>query len=137
MFKCKQKMGHMVIPIFYGVEPSHVRLLKGRFGRAIHSREKRLPGMVAPREGHQALTGDANMRGWDHDDASPDGELIKAVVRGTPGVLLRVFQLDIPEHLLRFGHCSTSGCLDVEDSMRTHEWWKDSERRFLRKRRYE
>lgn len=98
MLDCKEKMGHVVLPILYGVRPYEVRELQGNFGRAIHSRENCLRGMVAPREGHQALTGDANLRGWDHDDARerPSGmdatwegyEVFKEVVES------RIFESD-------------------------------------------
>ncbi|XP_048136656.1 toll/interleukin-1 receptor-like protein [Rhodamnia argentea] len=41
MMDCKKSMSHMVLPIFYKVDPSYVRFLKGNFGEAFRFREKR------------------------------------------------------------------------------------------------
>ncbi|KAK3409011.1 hypothetical protein EUGRSUZ_J01133 [Eucalyptus grandis] len=54
MSECSNSRGHMILPLFYHVEPHDVRDLKGRFGDEFRSREQRLL-MGATGEGLRAL----------------------------------------------------------------------------------
>ncbi|XP_044506091.1 disease resistance protein RPV1-like isoform X2 [Mangifera indica] len=45
---CKKRFGQMVIPIFYHVDPSHVRNQTGAFGEAFNALKKRFEERLAP-----------------------------------------------------------------------------------------
>ena len=62
----KTKSGHVVLPIFYKVEPSHVRHQKESFGKAFVSLKKHFePKIVEAWE--QALKDVASMKGWESE----------------------------------------------------------------------
>ncbi|XP_060671636.1 TMV resistance protein N isoform X2 [Ziziphus jujuba] len=61
--ECKKKMGLVVLPVFYGVEPTEVRKQIGRFGREFMKVFKDNVGMV--KKWREALLEVANVSGWD------------------------------------------------------------------------
>ncbi|KAL3719047.1 hypothetical protein ACJRO7_004055 [Eucalyptus globulus] len=104
MMECKESMGHMVLPIFYKVNPSDVQCLKGNLGNfrdAYYSREKGLRGGDAIMESLRVFKDVCDIKGSHHHYTGSDGELIKVVVQGVLRQLRHHFQLDVPEHLVR------------------------------------
>ncbi|XP_018719279.2 disease resistance protein RPV1-like [Eucalyptus grandis] len=102
--ECKESMGHMVLPIFYKVDPSDVQCLKGNLGNfrdAYYSREKGLCGGDAIMEGLRVFKDFCDIQGSHHHYTGSDGELTKVVVQGVLRQLRHHFQLDVPEHLVR------------------------------------
>lgn len=65
--KCKEEKGQMVIPVFYGLEPSHVRKQTGEFGETFQmickNRSDELPDLWKG-----ALTHVANIHGYHSDN---------------------------------------------------------------------
>ena len=61
--KCKEEMGQILLPVFYGVNPSDVRKQTGPFGRAFAKHEGSCDRqkVISWRD---ALTKVANLSGW-------------------------------------------------------------------------
>ncbi|XP_056165545.1 disease resistance protein L6-like [Syzygium oleosum] len=66
---CKKSTSRIVLPIFYKVDPSDVRYLKGRFGKAFHSRKKRFDEKDI-QEGQRALREVSDLHGWESEKAA-------------------------------------------------------------------
>ena len=65
ILECMRTMGQRVLPIFYDVDPSHVRHHNGKFGEALAKHEENLRTMERVPIWRDALTQVANLSGWD------------------------------------------------------------------------
>ena len=64
IFECSKKdAGHMVVPVFYKVDPSDVRRQKGSFGEPFEKHKSRHPGSKL-QKWKEALTQVANLSGF-------------------------------------------------------------------------
>ncbi|XP_048141448.1 disease resistance protein RUN1-like [Rhodamnia argentea] len=93
--------GHVVLPIFYRVEPAHVRHQIGSFGETFsYLSGKYVEEDVA--KWKQALREVASLKGWESERAADgdEGELVKIVVRKVLSELKKAFQLLVPEQLV-------------------------------------
>ncbi|XP_027337067.1 TMV resistance protein N-like [Abrus precatorius] len=85
IMQCRATYGQVVLPIFYDVDPSDVRHQKGAFGDALEAfPPKRYEGsaMKYVLSGwRSALTGVANLCGWDLRNYRSEGDLVKEIVR--------------------------------------------------------
>ncbi|XP_048132963.1 disease resistance protein L6-like [Rhodamnia argentea] len=98
MMECKNNnTGHLVLPIFYKVEPSHVRHQIGSFGNAFRTREKRFD-LTILEKWKQALKEVSDLKGW--EAKGYEGELVKKVVQKVLSELKKEFELVIPENLV-------------------------------------
>ncbi|XP_039155986.1 disease resistance protein RPV1-like [Eucalyptus grandis] len=98
MMKCKRRLGHIVLPIFYKVEPTDVRDQKGRFGEAFHYSGRRFDQKFT-KEWQQALTEVSSLRGWQFANRY-EGELVKLVVQDVLNELKKVVELDFSKNLV-------------------------------------
>ncbi|XP_056174322.1 toll/interleukin-1 receptor-like protein [Syzygium oleosum] len=101
MADCMKSVGHVVLPVFYRVEPAHVRHQIGSFGETFsHLSEKYLEEDVA--KWKQALKEVASLKGWESEKTTDgyEGELVKMVVRKVLGELKKAFQLVVTEQLV-------------------------------------
>ena len=65
IFECRKNNGQIVIPVFYQVDPSHVRKQTGRFGDAFARLiKKKALTMDKEQSFRDALTDAANLSGW-------------------------------------------------------------------------
>ena len=68
IFHCSKEMGRLVLPVFYGVEPSHVRYLNNSYGEALAEFEERFENNKENMERLQkwkiALNQAANLSGY-------------------------------------------------------------------------
>lgn len=66
IMECKTSVGHMVLPIFYDVDPSEVRRQKGSFAEAFRNHEERL-GSDSDKvlSWRKALEQASDLSGWD------------------------------------------------------------------------
>lgn len=66
ILKCKKRNGQFVVPVFYGVDPSHVRKQKGSYAVAFAELEERFKDNINKvEEWRGALEAAANLSGWD------------------------------------------------------------------------
>ena len=67
ILSCKDENGQLVVPVFYGVDPSHVRKQQGSYAAALAALEERLAaaGIEKLRRWRRALTIAASLSGWD------------------------------------------------------------------------
>ncbi|KAK7350581.1 hypothetical protein VNO77_09357 [Canavalia gladiata] len=84
IMECHRNNAQVVLPLFYGVDPSHVRHQKGAFGEALvkHSQKllgKRMEFVLSNWRG--ALTEVANFSGWDVSKYRSEAEVVKEVVK--------------------------------------------------------
>ncbi|WJZ84533.1 hypothetical protein VitviT2T_004133 [Vitis vinifera] len=77
IMECQKDLGHTVIPIFYHVDPSHVRKQEGSFGEAFAGYEENWKDKI-PRW-RTALTEAANLSGWHLQDGYESNQ-IKAII---------------------------------------------------------
>ncbi|XP_031269448.1 disease resistance-like protein DSC1 [Pistacia vera] len=80
IIECKKARDLTVVPIFYQVDPSHVRDQKGTFGEAFvnHEEEQRSEKVMRWRN---ALNEAANLSGFDSSNIRSDAELIENIVQ--------------------------------------------------------
>lgn len=64
ILECIQKKNQLVWPIFYNVEPSHARHLKGSFGEAMYKFERDYPEKVP--QWRKALSHVSSLAGWSY-----------------------------------------------------------------------
>ncbi|KAL3727290.1 hypothetical protein ACJRO7_032084 [Eucalyptus globulus] len=98
MMTCKRCLGHIVLPIFYKVEPADVRDQKGQFGEAFHYSGRRFDQKFT-KEWQQALTEVSSLRGWQFANG-PLGELVKSIVQKVLNELKKTVELDISKNLV-------------------------------------
>ncbi|KAF8034517.1 hypothetical protein BT93_C0745 [Corymbia citriodora subsp. variegata] len=105
MLERKRNKEHIVLPIFYKVEPSQLRHLTGRFGDAINAHKISLDRMVV-KEWEEVLKEVSSLKGWESEkfDNGHEASLVKAVVRRVMSELKRLFQLNVPEQLVGIDH---------------------------------
>ncbi|KAI9107328.1 hypothetical protein K1719_021716 [Acacia pycnantha] len=73
----KKEKGQLVVPIFYQVDPSHVRHQRGAYGEAFAQHLKENPDKVD--EWRKALLEIANLSGWDSYSCRDEAELIQNI----------------------------------------------------------
>ncbi|XP_050101788.1 disease resistance protein RPV1-like isoform X1 [Malus sylvestris] len=81
ILQCMDQKKQIVIPIFYEVDPSHVRKLEGSFGEAF-SKHEHDPNadMEEVRQWRSALQRAPNLSGWDSRNYQDDAKLVELIV---------------------------------------------------------
>ncbi|KAL3565747.1 hypothetical protein D5086_033793, partial [Populus alba] len=81
IFECRKNNGQIVIPVFYKVDPTHVRHQTGSFGdafaRLVRNKALTLEEVQSFRD---ALTDAANLSGWGLGISGPESEFIEKIV---------------------------------------------------------
>ncbi|MED6172631.1 hypothetical protein PIB30_051808 [Stylosanthes scabra] len=84
ILECRAKHGQVVIPVFYNIDPSHVRKQEGSYKRAFekHLQNSKLD-MNKVQKWKHALDEAANLSGWDSHSRSyrDDSELIERIAK--------------------------------------------------------
>ncbi|XP_039161985.1 disease resistance protein RPV1-like [Eucalyptus grandis] len=103
MMDCKNRVSHIVLPIFYKVKPSDVRNLEGNFGNAFRSSQEYFDEKDI-QEGPRALKEVSYLQAWESEKFANghEGELVEEVVKKVLSKLQQDFQLDVTE-LVGFG----------------------------------
>ncbi|XP_028778374.1 disease resistance protein ADR2-like [Neltuma alba] len=78
ILRCKQQQAQIVVPIFYEIDPSHVRKQRGAYEKAFAEHLEKNPEKVE--EWRQALFEIANVAGWDSCNYRDEAELIQNIV---------------------------------------------------------
>nr|XP_011459123.1 PREDICTED: TMV resistance protein N-like isoform X2 [Fragaria vesca subsp. vesca] len=80
--ECMETKNHIVVPIFYQVDPADVRYVKGKFSKAFEELEHKSRGTVEERKRWKsALTRAGYINGWDSRKYENDVKLIDDVVK--------------------------------------------------------
>ncbi|KAL5565379.1 hypothetical protein UlMin_028543 [Ulmus minor] len=79
ILKCKKEKARIVLPIFLGIDPSHIRNQKGSYAEAFVGHEERFE-MEKVREWRRALTEAAGLSGWDSRNMS-ESKIVEEVVQ--------------------------------------------------------
>ncbi|KAH9726123.1 Disease resistance-like protein DSC1 [Citrus sinensis] len=77
ILECKTNYGQIVIPVFYRVDPSHVRKQSGNFGDSFSKLEEQFPDRM--QTWRIALTEAANLSGFDSHVVRPESHLIEEI----------------------------------------------------------
>lgn len=78
ILECKKSNGQILVPIFYHVNPTHVRNQTGSYGLALAEQEKRRD-MNKVQTWRLALTEAANFSGWDCLGTRNESELVEQI----------------------------------------------------------
>ncbi|KAM7466195.1 hypothetical protein LguiB_013757 [Lonicera macranthoides] len=88
VLECKNTRGQLVLPVFYDVDPSHVRKQTGSFEEAFAGYENKKGGFAADiNKWRAALTEAANLSGWDLQNVANghESKFIKKIVEKVQG----------------------------------------------------
>ncbi|VVB08157.1 unnamed protein product, partial [Arabis nemorensis] len=91
--KCKEEFGQIVIPVFYGLDPSHVRKQTGDFGNIFEETCKNKTEEVKTRW-RRALTDVANILGYHSVKWGNEATMIEAIANDVLGKLLLTLSND-------------------------------------------
>ncbi|KAH9778682.1 Disease resistance-like protein DSC1 [Citrus sinensis] len=78
ILECKKEYAQIVVPVFYRVDPSHVRKQTGNFGDSFLKLGERFPDKM--QSWRNALTEAADLSGFDSRVVSPESALIEEIV---------------------------------------------------------
>ncbi|XP_061997104.1 disease resistance-like protein DSC1 isoform X2 [Rosa rugosa] len=85
IMKCKEKQNQIVMPVFYKVDPSHIRKQTGSFGEAFakheRDRERDEELLQEVQTWRSALRKAADLSGWDSKNYEDDARLIDDIVK--------------------------------------------------------
>ncbi|XP_004292718.1 PREDICTED: TMV resistance protein N-like isoform X1 [Fragaria vesca subsp. vesca] len=118
ILKCKQKYGRIVIPVFYEIDPSHVRKQEESYADAFvsHEKEKRFKDKVLI--WRDALSTAANLSGFDSQNVRTEAELVEKIVNDILGKLMRISSTSV-RGLIGFEsqiqQIESLLCIDAED----------------------
>ncbi|CAJ2668594.1 unnamed protein product [Trifolium pratense] len=83
ILECKKNHGQIVIPVFYEIDPSHVRNQVGSYGQAFEKHEqdlRRNKDEIKLQKWRNALTEAANLSGWHSQNYRIESNFIKDIV---------------------------------------------------------
>ncbi|KAI3745993.1 hypothetical protein L6452_08408 [Arctium lappa] len=90
IMECHNRLGQMVLPVFYHVDPSDVRAQKNDFGTAFRQHEEKFrEEMDEVKEWRKALTAAANLSGHHISETVKEGEsaftnkIVEAILHNT------------------------------------------------------
>ncbi|KAL5811957.1 hypothetical protein ACOSQ3_026907 [Xanthoceras sorbifolium] len=81
ILECKKFNGQIVMPVFYGIDPSHVRKQTHSFEDAFVKHEHEFQHQkLKVQTWRAALTQASNLSGWDSSVTRPDSRLVEEIV---------------------------------------------------------
>ncbi|CAH8278073.1 unnamed protein product [Arabidopsis lyrata] len=84
--RCKEELGQLVIPVFYGLDPSHARKQTGKFGEAFVKTCQRKTEDET-KLWRQSLTDVANVLGYHSQNWPNEAQMIEAIANNVLGKL--------------------------------------------------
>ncbi|KAB2599025.1 TMV resistance protein N-like [Pyrus ussuriensis x Pyrus communis] len=104
---CMDRKNQMVVPVFYEVDPSHVRKAESSFAEAFAKHEGHSNAdMEEVRSWRSALTRATNLTGWDSKNCEDDAKLIEEIVE------------DIFQKLIRISSSKDDDLVEMDSRMR-------------------
>ncbi|XP_061337030.1 disease resistance protein RPV1-like [Gastrolobium bilobum] len=103
ILECKRIKGQIVLPIFYDIDPSHVRNQTGTYAEAFVKHEKQLQGkMDKVQKWREALREAANYSGWDCSVNRMESEVIEKIAKDVLEKLNRVYVGDLDQQITKY-----------------------------------
>ncbi|XP_019461645.1 PREDICTED: TMV resistance protein N-like [Lupinus angustifolius] len=103
ILECKRSNGQIVLPIFYGIDPSHVRNQSGSYAEAFVEHEKRFKGNINKvQKWREALREAANFSGWDCSVNRMESELVEKIAKDVLEKLNRVYVGDLDQQIAKY-----------------------------------
>ncbi|XP_004292717.1 PREDICTED: TMV resistance protein N-like [Fragaria vesca subsp. vesca] len=82
ILKCRQRYGQIVIPVFYEIDPSHVRKQQGSYASALVAHEERfVNNKEKVLSWRKVLSSVANLSGFDSKNTRPESALVETIVK--------------------------------------------------------
>ncbi|KAI9127256.1 hypothetical protein K1719_001815 [Acacia pycnantha] len=79
---CKKKLGRVVIPIFYNVDPSNIRKQNGSFGNGFDVLKRRFKdNQEKLQKWRNALNHSAGLSGWDSNSTRPESKFVEEIAK--------------------------------------------------------
>ncbi|XP_028760642.1 uncharacterized protein LOC114719322 [Neltuma alba] len=84
ILECKKNFGRVVIPIFYNIDPSHIRKQNGSFGNGFDVLKQRFKDSQQKlQKWRNALIQSTSLSGWHSNATRPEFKLVEEIVRDT------------------------------------------------------
>ncbi|KAL5563672.1 hypothetical protein UlMin_033419 [Ulmus minor] len=115
ILKCKREYGRQVIPVFYKVDPFHVRKQQGSYATAFAKRKKCFEHKLD--SWRAALKEAANLAGWGLQDTGTESKLVEVIVED----ILNKLNGMSP----RCDHEYLKGLFEIEKHIKQIESWLD------------
>nr|XP_048326660.1 disease resistance protein RPV1-like [Ziziphus jujuba var. spinosa] len=111
ILKCRRTNGQIVMPIFYGIDPSVVRKQNGSYGVAFAQLEHRFQDkMEKVQQWRYALTEASNLCGLDSKGFRPELKLVQKIVED--------ISLQLPKYQPSNEHYKRGGLIGIEESIK-------------------
>ncbi|KEH29387.1 putative TIR domain, P-loop containing nucleoside triphosphate hydrolase [Medicago truncatula] len=115
ILECKKDHGQIVIPVFYEIDPSHVRNQTGRYSQAFAKHEQDLKhGKDMLQKWKDALIEAANLAGWHSQNYRTESNFIKDIVEDVLKKLNRKHPFEVNKELVGID----KKCEEVESLMK-------------------
>lgn len=102
ILECKRMRSQIVLPVFYDIDPSHVRNQTGSYAEAFAKHEKHLQGqMDKVQKWREALREAANYSGWDCSVNRMESEVIEIIAKDVLEKLNRVYVGDLDQQIAK------------------------------------
>ncbi|KAI5587677.1 hypothetical protein POPTR_005G062700v4 [Populus trichocarpa] len=79
ILECRQTLQQIVIPVFYHVDPTHVRELSNSYGNALSEHQKKISSDKVD-NWKRVLIEIADLEGWHFNDTKKESELVQEIV---------------------------------------------------------
>ncbi|XP_058755709.1 disease resistance protein RUN1-like [Vicia villosa] len=101
ILECKRDRRQIVIPVFYDIEPSHVRNQTGSYKQAFEKHERDLRhNKEKLQKWKNALTEAANLSGWNSQNYGNDADFVNDVVEDVLEKLYRKYPFEVNKELV-------------------------------------
>ncbi|WVZ09443.1 hypothetical protein V8G54_013973 [Vigna mungo] len=102
ILECRRMRGQIVLPVFYDIDPSHVRNQTGTYAEAFEKHERNLQGqMHKVQKWREALKEAANFSGWDCSVTRMESEVIDKIANDVLEKLNRVYVGDLDQQIAK------------------------------------
>nr|XP_023885429.1 disease resistance-like protein DSC1 [Quercus suber] len=112
--ECKKK-DHLVLPVFYNIDPSEVRNQEGKFGKALFKHEEKLKDDKV-QSWREALFEAANISGWHYQHSCSEFEFIQGIVEEISNFKLNCSPLFVARYPVEINYRVKTILSDIESN---------------------